>query len=60
MGGFLDDTYFKRYYWFYGQPMTKGVYAAMASPANRYRLRNISSTITSMNVNEGLMARMNE
>jgi outer membrane protein assembly factor BamB len=32
MGGFLDDTYFKRYYWFFGTPMTRGVYAAMARP----------------------------
>ena len=32
MGGFLDDTYFKRYFWYYGTPMTRGVYAAMAQP----------------------------
>jgi outer membrane protein assembly factor BamB len=32
MGGFLDDTYFKRYYWFYGTPMHRNVYAAMAKP----------------------------
>jgi outer membrane protein assembly factor BamB len=32
LGGFLDNTYFKRYYWFYGAPMTRPLYAAMASP----------------------------
>ncbi len=32
MGGFLDDTYFKRYFWFYGTPMVRPVYAAMAKP----------------------------
>jgi len=32
MGGFLDDTYFKRYYWFYGSSMVRQVYAAMAKP----------------------------
>ena len=32
MGGFLDDTYFKRYFWFYGSPMNREVYAAMAKP----------------------------
>jgi len=32
LGGFLDDTYFKRYYWFYGTPMTQGVYQGMAKP----------------------------
>ena len=30
MGGFLDDTYFKRYFWFYGSPMHRSVYAAVA------------------------------
>ena len=32
MGGFLDDTYFKRYYWFYGTPMHRSIYAGMAKP----------------------------
>jgi outer membrane protein assembly factor BamB len=32
MGGFLDDTYFKRYYWFYGTPMHRTTYAGMAKP----------------------------
>ncbi len=32
LGGFLDNTYFKRYYWYYGPPMTKGLYQAMAKP----------------------------
>ena len=32
LGGFLDDTYFKRYYWYYGTPMTQDVYQGMARP----------------------------
>ena len=32
MGGFLDGTYFKRYFWFYGTPMNRPLYAAMARP----------------------------
>ncbi len=32
MGGFLDDTYFKRYYWFYGTPMHRTTYAGVAKP----------------------------
>lgn len=32
MGGFLDGTYFKRYFWFYGTPMNGPLYAAMAQP----------------------------
>ena len=32
MGGFLDDTYFKRYYWYYGSAMTQGLYQGMARP----------------------------
>jgi hypothetical protein len=32
MGGFLDGTYFKRYFWFYGTPMNRPLYASMAKP----------------------------
>ena len=32
MGGYLDDTYFKRYFWYYGQSMDRPLYAAMAKP----------------------------
>jgi hypothetical protein len=32
MGGFMDDTYFKRYFWYYGTPMVRLTYAAMAKP----------------------------
>lgn len=32
MGGFLDDTYYKRYYWYYGTAMVRPVYASMARP----------------------------
>jgi hypothetical protein len=32
MGGFLDGTYFKRYFWFFGMPMNRPLYAAMAKP----------------------------
>ena len=31
LGGFLDETYFKRYYWFYGTPMTRNLYASTAT-----------------------------
>jgi len=32
MGGFLDDTYFKRYFWFYGTPMVATVYHSISQP----------------------------
>jgi outer membrane protein assembly factor BamB len=32
LAGFLHDTHFKRYFWFYGAPMEAGLYGALAKP----------------------------
>jgi len=51
LGGFLDDTYFKRYYWYYGSAMTQGVYQGMAKP--KITEQQMSNALAQLLVQDG-------